>query len=376
MMRRLFLLISVVFALLRAAEADAQEVYAEMTTARTNVYLNETVVLTLTVRSTGAFLGDNLTIAGLPPDDVLKRVSEIEQKPLKRETTARGRILETRRSTMKFRPMRTGEIAIAPRLHLTIVTKQRSVWGTTMLHSPRTIAIRPIHLGVRQLPPAGGTTAENFGNAVGNFKFDVSIVPSDVAVGDLINIFSTIKGDGYLKEVSPIGVPPDTRGFKVYDAQPATRETGETGFKQIVIPLSTNAVEIPELSFTYFDPDRSEYVTLSRGPFPITFHPERTITIEQFNPTDSHQHPQKGHGEKSPPPPTHKEEEQAPAENVKVLESTPARIAPAHSALATFELPKQADAEIIEVLNGWSKVDYNNNRGWVPDSALVPANGR
>ena len=44
----------------------------------------------------------------------------------------------------------------------------------------------------------------------------------------------------------------------------------ELSLNPVVIPLSEKVKSIPEVSFSFFDPEAGQYRTLTRGPFPIT----------------------------------------------------------------------------------------------------------
>ncbi len=59
-----------------------------------------------------------------------------------------------------------------------------------------------------------------------------------------------------------------TVGFKVYDPQASQKDNSKI-YEQIFVPKSDEVAEIPAVSFSYFDPGKKRYYTVTKGPFPI-----------------------------------------------------------------------------------------------------------
>ena len=53
-----------------------------------------------------------------------------------------------------------------------------------------------------------------------------------------------------------------------------------------------------------------------------------------------------------------------------VMETTPARLAPAATAVASFECPEGATVLVLHRSGGWAKVALGDDRGWLPASVL------
>jgi len=51
---------------------------------------------------------------------------------------------------------------------------------------------------------------------------------------------------------------------------------GRRTIKRAFVPLEPGALEIPEIRFTYFDPEGARYTTIRRGPFPILVRSAKT----------------------------------------------------------------------------------------------------
>jgi len=176
----------------------------------------------------------------LPPKSKL-HLDKFRELPVERKTME-NQTREVRGYRCEARAMSPGIIEVSPTLRVTILTKRRLFIGSTWQETPYDIRVKPLMLSVIPLPETG--KPGNFSGAVGQFSFDVEVIPSNVAVGDLIAVVMRVRGKGYLEEISPPSVSPG-RHFKVYDSRHLS-EGGEEvrAFKQIVVPESTNAVEI------------------------------------------------------------------------------------------------------------------------------------
>lgn len=130
----------------------------------------------------------------------------------------------------------------------------------------------PLTIGAAEVPLAVlGLPQENkpldYKGAIGVFDMDVSVSPSEVMVGDPITIRAVMKGEGNIDTVAMPSFDAGTN-FKVYEPQ-VKQENGTKIFEEIVMPLSADVVEIPALTFSYFDPETGQYETKSKGPFRI-----------------------------------------------------------------------------------------------------------
>lgn len=130
---------------------------------------------------------------------------------------------------------------------------------------PLSLASTDLNLIVLPLPSEG--QSPNFSGAVGQFDFEVSAAPQEVAVGDPVTLKMKISGQGNIKSLNfPTFENKDA--FKLYDPQIKEEENAKI-LEQVVIPKSENVSEIPVISFTFFDPGTQTYQTIPRGPFPL-----------------------------------------------------------------------------------------------------------
>ena len=114
--------------------------------------------------------------------------------------------------------------------------------------------------------PAEGRPPD-FSGAVGDYQFIYDASPAKLKVGDPVTVRMTINGTGNFNTVL-IPRSEETAGFKAYEPQVKTGENSKT-FTQVLIPEAEQANRIPKTTFTYFDPNRKEYMSITQGPIPI-----------------------------------------------------------------------------------------------------------
>jgi hypothetical protein len=118
----------------------------------------------------------------------------------------------------------------------------------------------------------------NFNGAVGNYKMDFTAGPTNIAVGDPITLKVQITGQGHLEGINlpEMGA---WRDFKTYPPTTHVEITDKLGingskfFEQIVVPQSTDVKELPAFSFSFFDPEKTNYRTLTQPAMPLTVRP-------------------------------------------------------------------------------------------------------
>lgn len=129
------------------------------------------------------------------------------------------------------------------------------------------LKLRSSDVSVTILPLPDESKPAGFTGAMGVFDFEASVSPVEVNVGDPLTLKAAIKGEGNFNTVNlpVLEMGPE---FKVYEPQGKTEKNAKT-FEQVIIPLRQGVSQIPALRFSYFNTRRGEYVTLTKGPFPI-----------------------------------------------------------------------------------------------------------
>ena len=114
--------------------------------------------------------------------------------------------------------------------------------------------------------PAEGRPAD-FSGAIGDYQFIFTASPRKVKMGDPVTLKMEINGAGNFNTVI-IPRLDNADGFRIYEPQAKT-EPGRKTFKQVLIPESDRIYQTPKAVFTYFDPEKKEYKSISQGPFPL-----------------------------------------------------------------------------------------------------------
>lgn len=118
----------------------------------------------------------------------------------------------------------------------------------------------------------------SFNGAIGNFSFDVTLDSNhQVYVGDKLKLKLTFQGN---QGLGTIHLPPFSEqiGFKdqfrVADLPiSTTQKDGEKIYISELRPMHENILEIPSITFSYFDPNLEEYKTLTSSPISLTVLP-------------------------------------------------------------------------------------------------------
>jgi len=131
---------------------------------------------------------------------------------------------------------------------------------------------------VQSLPLPTENVPPSFNGAVGNYSLDVSVGPTNVAVGDPITVKVQITGRGALDLLS-LPDQPAWRDFKSFSATTKTEPAGPLSiqgtksFEQVLVPQNADIKELPAFAFSFFDPESKAYRTLTHGAVPLIVRP-------------------------------------------------------------------------------------------------------
>ena len=143
-----------------------------------------------------------------------------------------------------------------------------------MMSPPQQITIRgePVEITALPLPTAG--MPQSFAGAVGNYTMTTSIKPSMVEAGDPITVTAKITGKGNFDKVTAPEVT-DPDGWRIYPPSGKFEQDDDIGisgtktFEMAAIP-QTKKTASPALEWSFFDPIKEQYVTLTEKGWPIT----------------------------------------------------------------------------------------------------------
>ena len=140
-----------------------------------------------------------------------------------------------------------------------------------------------LKLDVIPLPENNKPTS--FRGAVGKFDFSASLDKSKTKTNEPITLKFDISGTGNIKllELPPFELP---NGFEKYDPKVdeqinrSGKISGSKKAEYLLIPRVAGKREIPAVEFSYFDPEKKSYRTISSKAFDVT------IGQGQINPSD------------------------------------------------------------------------------------------
>ena len=260
-----------------------KHIYLTVSTERKTAYLNEEIHLLLRLHVRSGLDVREIRYPTFPSAGF--SVLPSDKKPMQYRMTIGGVRFHVIDFLTTMYPISSGELALGPaELNCSLVvprSRSRSRSRDPLFDSffdqrerhPLTIRSDPYTITVKPLPTAG--RPESFTGAVGQYDLDVVAKPTSLEVGEPITLTMTIKGRGNLDMVK-IPEIADLNQFKVYDPQISVKKEGNTGektFERVLIPRSVSVKAIPEIQFSYFDPEAGQYRTQTKGPIPIQVAP-------------------------------------------------------------------------------------------------------
>jgi len=133
-----------------------------------------------------------------------------------------------------------------------------------------------LDLEIKPLPNKDRPTS--FQGAIGDLKINSNPDKNQVSVGDPIRLTCTIHGSG---NFAAMPAPDLSFGDKFKVGPPAfsfsgnsmTKQEGSQTFEYIVTPLEAGILEIPPISFAYFNPEKEQYFSLNTSAHRIRVDP-------------------------------------------------------------------------------------------------------
>ena len=202
---------------------------------------------------------------------------DVENRPIPRTVVENG--LRYNTITLKrvaVFPTRAGELTVDPlRIDAEALASGRSrdpfdrFFSTRSRYQSIELASDPVTIEARPLPEGA---PPSFRDAVGAFRMTTAVSRTRVAVGEPVEIGVHISGTGNLAtlEAPVLDVP---EAFELYDPQvdlnvnrSLQRIRGTKTFTYVLVPLENGSFDLPEVVFSYFDPETEQYETLRSDP--------------------------------------------------------------------------------------------------------------
>ena len=202
-----------------------------------------------------------------------------------RETYA-GKVYETRvLYDYLLYPQQVGSLTIDP-VDMTVVAQvvvqSRHAdpffgGGREVFNVPRKVQSQRATVQVKALP-AGAPAS--FSGAVGNFTMDTQFPSERIAANSGATVTVKISGTGNLTFVQAPKLPLPT-SFEQYNVKTTesinTSSSGISGYRQFEYPFIARAegtYDLEPVEFTFFDPQRMQYVTLKSKPMTLEITPD------------------------------------------------------------------------------------------------------
>ena len=113
--------------------------------------------------------------------------------------------------------------------------------------------------------PASGRPADDQGVVADDLQLDIAVTPSDVRVGEPVEVAATLRGTGNVSLWPPpvLHLPP---GFRSYPEETTVRITSPNGrvagtkiFRYMALPDSAGSFLLPTVRYPYFDSGTGQY---------------------------------------------------------------------------------------------------------------------
>ena len=182
-------------------------------------------------------------------------------------------------------PQQVGTLSIEP-VELTavaqVVVQSRNAdpffgSGREVFNVPRKVQSQRTSVHVKALP-AGAPAS--FSGAVGNFTMDTQFPSERIAANSGATVTVKISGTGNLTFVQAPKLPLPT-SFEQYNVKTTesinTSPSGISGYRQFEYPFIARAegtYDLEPIEFTFFDPQRMQYVTLKSKPLTLEITPD------------------------------------------------------------------------------------------------------
>lgn len=128
----------------------------------------------------------------------------------------------------------------------------------------KTLASVPVEVMIKPLPTDGRPAT--FDGAVGEFDLSAKAKPDTVDLGEPLTLITEVNGQGNLDRVNTPTMVDET-GWRVYPATSDVVLSDESGvrgkklFEQAIVPREPGITGIPEIEFSFFNPNTGKYVT-------------------------------------------------------------------------------------------------------------------
>ncbi|MCO6451933.1 MAG: protein BatD [Caldilineales bacterium] len=129
-------------------------------------------------------------------------------------------------------------------------------------------------LEVQAQPLPDGAPA-GFGGAVGRFDLTAEVDNTEVSANDTVTLRVTVSGEGNIETMPDVTLP-DSTDWRFFADTPEVKSeiidgklTGSRTMEWVLTPTGGGSLEIPSLSYSFFNPETETYETLSTDPIVV-----------------------------------------------------------------------------------------------------------
>lgn len=264
--------------------SDINEMFFAQLNARSDkIYVNQPFELQLEIYTIqGAQITDRINLGNMPESGL----SELEWTELaSAQKVVDGKIYNVRRFRSTTQALTAGTFHFAPQVTVQAVTPQQNrrndPFFDSFLNQMQTqsipLHVEPFTLEVLPLPSEGKPAP--FSDGVGSFDFSVENIPDEIKQGDPLTVRMRIRGSGNLRSIKAPAFS-STDGIKTYENNRVSADDSEAVFEQVIMLNEPGKVTLPALTFSWFNPQKEKYETITRGPFPLEVKPNGAVAAQ------------------------------------------------------------------------------------------------
>jgi hypothetical protein len=249
-----------------------QPAQAVLDLAEGEYYVGQTIITRLLILDTPDETVQAVANVAKPSGDILFQ----SQSGSRRERVKwRGKNMSALVTPLRLTPIKPGETEIALQT-IVFVNKLNATGRPSGNTAQAMLDTRPIRIRVRSLPET--ERKPGFTGAIGKFQLGQPVLSTPgVVVGDPITLKITITGEGNLEAIGAPVMEESEAWQSFTPTSEVNRDTfGAQGSKTItytLIPRRADVKTVPAMPFSYFDPERKEYVDLSIPPVSVSVRP-------------------------------------------------------------------------------------------------------
>lgn len=268
-----------------------ENVFLRVVANKTDVFQGEQIVVTYKLYTRLDIV--NLAFSKLPPLNGFwyQDVEQIKQLQYSQEQlNGIAYNTATLKRVIAF-PQRSGTLEIDP-MELELVVriksqnKKRNAWDDFFGNDPffadafggyKDFKYNPgcnkLKINVRSFPNSGKPST--FNGAVGKFNMETALDKTTTKTDEPITLKIKIKGQGNIKliDAPKLELPSDIETYEPKMSENISTAnnmlSGNKNFDYLLIPRRQGEYKLPEFKFSYFDPEKKQYETLSSPSFTI-----------------------------------------------------------------------------------------------------------